>query len=196
MIFCKAPVPGQVKTRLNPELSSIEAALLHRELSERTFKMAARRPLCPVQLWCAPSPDHPFFAEKAGKYGFQLRKQQGADLGERMNHAFSAALTHCPHAILIGCDSPSLTDDDLETALTALNTDADIVLAPAEDGGYVLIGLNRPHPGLFENMPWGTADVLSETRARIDHHRFRYRELKEQWDVDAPGDLLRYRQTF
>lgn len=195
MIFCKAPDPGHVKTRMLPQLSMVEAARLHEELSERTFNMAAQRPLCPVQLWCAPSTDHPYFTEKGGQYDFQLREQQGGDLGERMNHAFSQALTHYFHALIIGCDSPSLTDHDVETALTSLNGETDIVLAPAEDGGYVLIGLNRPHHELFANMPWGSAGVLDETRARIARLGLRCQELDEQWDIDVPDDLRRFRQT-
>jgi glycosyltransferase A (GT-A) superfamily protein (DUF2064 family) len=67
------------------------------------------------------------------------------------------------------------------------------VLAPAEDGGYVLIGLNRPHPELFDNMPWGTARVLDETLNRIEHYKLRHHELNEQWDLDTAKDLARYR---
>ncbi|MFZ2406076.1 MAG: DUF2064 domain-containing protein, partial [Methylobacter sp.] len=62
------------------------------------------------------------------------------------------------------------------------------------DGGYVLIGLNRPHPELFDNMPWGTARVLDETRNRIERYKFRHHELREQWDLDTPEDLDRYRK--
>jgi rSAM/selenodomain-associated transferase 1 len=194
MIFCKAPVAGQVKTRLTPELSAGDAARLYIELSERTMQIATEKRLCPVQLWCAPSTDHDFFANSAATYRLQLRQQQGADLGERMNHAFAVALAEYSHAIIIGCDCPSLTGCDLDIAISALNTGCDIVLAPAEDGGYVLIGLNRPVPELFENMPWGTAEVLNQTRTRIGQTGQRCFELKEQWDVDTFDDLLRYRK--
>jgi rSAM/selenodomain-associated transferase 1 len=110
-----------------------------------------------------------------------------------MHHAFCSALATYSRALLMGCDCPSLTEQDLEQALTALNQENEVVLAPAEDGGYVLIGLNQPRPELFDNMPWGTAQVLDKTRKRIEHWKLRYHELSEQWDLDTPEDLVRYR---
>lgn len=193
MIFCKAPIPGQVKTRLIPELTAGQAAELHIELSTATLQRATQSKLCPVQLWCAPTTGHDFFTASKAAYQLVLKQQQGADLGERMHHAFCSALAGYSHALLMGCDCPSLTEQDLEEALTALNRENDVVLAPAEDGGYVLIGLNRPQPELFANMPWGTARVLDETRGRIARHKLRHHELSEQWDLDTPTDLERYR---
>lgn len=195
MIFCKAPVPGQVKTRLIPELTAEQAAELHIDLSIKTLQRATLSNLCPVELWCAPTIEHVFFAESAATYPLILKQQQGADLGERMHHAFRTALATYSHALLMGCDCPSLTEQDLEEALTALNPENEVVLAPAEDGGYVLIGLSRPHPELFGNMLWGTARVLDETRRRIEHCKLRHHELKRQWDLDTPQDLKRYRAT-
>ena len=193
MVFCKAPVPGQVKTRLIPALSAEQAAELHIELSIKTLQRATRSNLCPVQLWCFPSIDHAFFAESAATYPLRLKQQQGADLGERMHHAFCSALATYSHALLMGCDCPSLTEQDLNEALTALSQDNEVVLAPAEDGGYVLIGLNRPRPELFESLTWGTARVLDETRSRIERCKLRHHGLNEQWDLDTPQDLKRYR---
>jgi len=95
--------------------------------------------------------------------------------------------------LLIGCDCPSLTEQDLEEALTVLNQRRCCVLAPAEDGGYVLIGLNQPHPELFDNMPWGTGLVLEHTRTRIQQNNLDYHALNQQWDVDTPKDLAKYR---
>jgi rSAM/selenodomain-associated transferase 1 len=192
MIFCKAPIPGQVKTRLIPELTVEQAAELHIELSIKTLQRAIQSNLCPVQLWCTPTTDHDFFTASEAAYPLVLKQQQGADLGERMHHAFCSALADYSHTLLMGCDCPSLTEQDLEEALTALNQDNEIVLAPAEDGGYVMIGLNQPHPELFDNMPWGTARVLEQTRARIKRYKLRHHELSEQWDLDTPKDLERY----
>jgi len=196
MIFCKAPVPGQVKTRLISELTAEQAAGLHIELSTQTLQRAIESNLCPVQLWCSPTIDHAFFSASAAAYPITLRQQQGADLGERMHHAFCSALADYSHALLMGCDCPSLTGRDLEQALAALKQDNEIVLAPAEDGGYVLVGLNQPHSELFDNMPWGTAKVLEQTRNRIEHHKLRHHELSEQWDVDTPADLARYKKLI
>ncbi|MFI3155474.1 MAG: TIGR04282 family arsenosugar biosynthesis glycosyltransferase [Methylococcaceae bacterium] len=195
MIFCKAPIPGQVKTRLIPELTAEQAAELHIELSIKTLQRATLNNLCPVQLWCTPSTGHVFFSKLKAAYPLVLKRQQGADLGERMHHAFCSALTAYPHALLMGCDCPSLTEHDLEEAFTALNQGNEVVLAPAEDGGYVLIGLSRPQPELFNNMPWGTDSVLDQTRNRIERYKLRHHELRGQWDLDTPEDLERYR-TF
>jgi len=193
IIFCKAPIPGQVKTRLIPELTAEQAAELHIELSIKTLQRAVQSNLCPVQLWCSPTTDHEFFSKSKAAYPVALKQQQGADLGERMHNAFCSTLADYSHALLMGCDCPSLTEQDLEQALAALSRQNDVVLAPAEDGGYVLIGLNRPHPELFDNMPWGTARVLAQTRNRIERYKLRHHELSEQWDLDTPEDLERYR---
>ena len=196
MIFCKAPVAGQVKTRLTSELTAELAMQVHIELTQRTLQLATQNNLCPVQLWCTPSADYPFFAASAQAYPVTLKQQQGMDLGERMHHAFCSALDTYSHALVVGCDCPSLTEQDLEEALTALNQQKCCVLAPAEDGGYVLIGLNQPHPELFANMPWGTEHVLEQTRIRIKQYNLCCHELKQQWDLDTPEDLVRHRQTL
>lgn len=193
MIFCKAPVPGQVKTRLIPELTAKQAAELHIELSLKTLQKATLSGLCQVQLWCTPTIDHDFFTASAASYPLVLQLQKGVNLGERMHHAFCSSLNTYPRALLMGCDCPSLTERDLEVALTALHQDNEVVLAPAEDGGYVLIGLCHPQPELFDNMPWGSAQVLDQTRSRIAHSKLRHHELNEQWDLDTPKDLERYR---
>ena len=193
MIFCKAPVAGQVKTRLTTKLNAEQAMQVHIELTQRTLQLATLSHLCPVQLWCTPSTVNPFFTASAQIYPVILQQQEGDDLGERMNHAFCQALNRYARALIIGCDCPSLNEQDMEEALTALNQDDCCVLAPAEDGGYVLIGLNQPHPELFDNMPWGTGRVLEQTRTRIRQHNIRFHALRQQWDLDTPVDLARYR---
>jgi uncharacterized protein len=193
MIFCKAPIAGQVKTRLTTDLTAEQAKQVHIELTQRTLQLATQSNLCPVQLWCTPSIGHAFFTASAQNYHVILRQQQGVDLGARMNNAFCLALDSYSRALVIGCDCPSLTLQDLEAALTALNQENFCVLAPAEDGGYVLIGLNQPHPELFVNIPWGTRLVYEHTRTRLKQHNLHYQVLKQQWDLDTPKDLARYR---
>jgi rSAM/selenodomain-associated transferase 1 len=193
MVFCKAPVPGQVKTRMLPVLSAAEAADMHIELSLRTLRVATQSRLCPVQLWCSPTIEHPFFAAAEQKYAVSLFQQTGADLGQKMYDAFCSALSEQYRALIIGCDCPSLTEQDLEQALMALSRPESCVLGPAEDGGYVLIGLNQPHFELFDNINWGTKYVFQQTRVQIDKLNLQYFELGMQWDVDTPDDLIRYR---
>lgn len=192
LIFCKAPIPGRVKTRLQPALPPEQAAAAHRRLTEETLERAFQQPLCPVMLCCAPDVDHAFFRQCAVNYPLQVTDQRGNDLGDRMHNAFAAALSHYRQAILIGCDCASMTADDLRQALAALQNGKDVVIAPAEDGGYVLIGLNAVRPILFSDMPWGSDSVMAETRRRINKAGLNLYELAQQWDVDTIEDWMRY----
>jgi uncharacterized protein len=193
MVFCKTPVSGQVKTRLIPPLTGEEAAQLHCELTEKTLQTATQNHLCEVCLWCSPSIDHLFFTTLAQAYSVELRLQQGMNLGERMHRAFCYALARYGSALIIGCDCPSLTSDDLSQALALLTQGKPCVLAPAEDGGYVLIGLKQPRPALFVDMPWGTDKVLELTRTKLQTLKLDCHELNMQWDLDTTDDLMRYR---
>lgn len=192
LIFCKAPIPGQVKTRLQPALSAEQAAAAHIELTKMTLARAFEKSLCPVWLYCYPDTEHPFFKRCAEQYPLNLAIQRGDDLGIRMLNAFKASLASYRHALLIGCDCPSLTAADLEKALTALQDGDDVVIAPAEDGGYVLIGLNAPQPMLFQDMVWGNERVLPETRRRAKAAKLQTFELDLQWDVDELADWQRF----
>lgn len=192
LIFCKAPVAGQVKTRLQAGLGAAQAVAAHRQLTQLTLARAVRQPLCAIRLYCAPDTGHEFFRQCAEAYPITLATQRGHDLGERMLGAFTEALSRYRHAILIGCDCPSLTVDDLQQALQALQDGEDAVIAPAEDGGYVLIGMNSPQPVLFTGMIWGNENVLAETRRRAAESALGLHELAMQWDVDMPEDWTRF----
>lgn len=187
LVFARAPVPGQTKTRLIPALGAEGAAALHERLVRRTLDVA--RGLAPVTLCCAPGPEHPFFASIAGQPGVELQRQEGADLGERMSRALQAGLTGAPAVLLIGTDCADLQRTDLQEAFAGLAEGADAVLGPAADGGYWLLGLRRWEGVLFEGMPWGTAAVLGRTRAALAGLGWRWRELPLRHDVDRPEDL-------
>ena len=191
LIFAKAPTPGQVKTRLAGKLGRIGAAKLYQRLLRRTLRLASRASLCPVQLWCAPDTRHGFFQRCRRDYGIELRRQQGADLGQRMRHALNIVLRQAPYAVLIGGDCPSLGEMELRAALTALATGRDAVLGPAVDGGYVLIGLRRPNGALFRRIAWESSAVLAVTRRRLRRAGLDWMELPPGWDVDRPADLRR-----
>ncbi len=119
-----------------------------------------------------------------------LVAQEGADLGERMRHAFDYALDAGAALIVIGSDCPVLRAEDLRAARDALQRES-AVIAPAEDGGYVLIGLARRVDGLFTNVDWGTGAVLRQTRVRFAEAQVRCVELAELWDIDRPEDYER-----
>ena len=192
MVFAKAPTPGRVKSRLVPALGEQAAAALHRQLAERTLCTALAAGPGQVELWCAPATDDAFFAACANRHGVGLRAQGEGDLGVRMARALDYALAEGSPALLIGSDCPALTPAYLREAAAALLGGNDAVIGPAEDGGYVLIGLARgPAAPLFEEISWGSTAVMQQTRARLSGLNWRWRELATLWDVDRPEDLSR-----
>jgi rSAM/selenodomain-associated transferase 1 len=187
-ILAKAPLAGLAKTRLAPELGADGAAALQARFIERTVETARQAATGPITLWAAPDRDHPVFQTLSALLGVRLEGQPAGDLGERM----LAALGHGP-ALVIGTDCPALTREHLCAAADVLRSGVDAVVIPVEDGGYALIGTNRPHPGLFSNMPWGTAAVMAETRRRLTRLGLTWREPARLWDVDDVADLERMR---
>lgn len=194
MVFAKAPIPGQVNTRLVPFISAERAAQLQRELIHDRLHECISAALCDVQLCCSPDTEHACFVDCALRYSLSLRQQQGADLGERMAHGQQCALQTYRKAIIIGSDAPALKASAIEQAILALDH-SELVIVPAKDGGYVLIGVNDWIPELLVNVEWGTAQVLAQTLRNADRLGMRYSLLAECWDVDRPEDFLRYR-TF
>jgi rSAM/selenodomain-associated transferase 1 len=136
-----------------------------------------------------PDTGHPFFAACAAEFGVTLHRQRGGHLGERMAHAFEHLLPAGP-ALLIGSDCPSLGAADLRAAAGSLATH-DAVFQPAEDGGYVLVGLAREARGIFEGPAWGEGSVMRDTRSRLRAAAATWREMPMRWDVDRPEDYRR-----
>lgn len=192
-VFAKAPIPGEVKTRLIPALGEQGAAALQGALVTRAIETAVEAGIGPVELWCSPQAGHPFFAECSRRFGVPLIAQGEGDLGARMQRAFAAMLSQVARALLVGSDGPPMTPDYLRAAEAALAEGQDAVLGPAEDGGYVLIGLRRVGAAFFEHIRWSEPDVLAVTRSRIACLGWRHLELPTLWDVDRPEDLKRER---
>jgi hypothetical protein len=186
VVFAKAPVPGRVKTRLAAVLGAAGAAELHRRLVRRTLRTAVDAGVGPVELCGAPDARHGFFADCAAEFGVALAAQGDGDLGARMARVFDRAAP----AVLIGADAPSIRAGDIRAAAQALDRH-DVVVTPAEDGGYVLIGLRAARPALFAGIEWGAPDVLRRTRDRIAAEGCAALELAMRWDVDRPADLDR-----
>jgi uncharacterized protein len=182
IVFARAPVPGQAKTRLAPRLGEWRAAQLHARLTRHAVQTALAARCGPVELHATRR--HRFF----DTLGVQLRVQKGKDLGERMYRALAKARRP---AILIGTDCPMLTPADLRRALRWLQGGCDVVLAPAEDGGYALIGARRVKHEFFENVRWGGAQVYEQTTENLTGYH--WRALRRVWDVDRPQDLERLR---
>ena len=190
-VFARAPIAGRCKTRLIPLLGAEGAAALQHALIRRTLQTAIAANLGTVSLWCASDRQHPAFIACSQQFGVKLVSQCGADLGGRMFHAFTR-LCRQRAAMVIGTDCPALTATELRTAARALLLEGnDAVFVPAEDGGYVLVGLRQAVASLFDDIPWGTERVMDLTRERLRRAGLRWQELPPLWDVDRADDFDR-----
>jgi rSAM/selenodomain-associated transferase 1 len=188
-ILAKAPVAGRVKTRLIPALGAEGAAHLQARLIRRTVEIASEAATGPITLWVSPDGSHQVFADLASAYPIALCAQPDGDLGVRM----LAAIANDIATLVIGTDCPALTPTHLRDAAQVLRGGKPVVI-PADDGGYVLIGLNGPEPAVFADIAWSTSTVMEETRMRLDRLQSGWRELPPLWDVDRPDDLERLRE--
>ncbi len=186
--LAKAPVPGQVKTRLQPPLSAVEAADLHAAMVEHTCRMLCQSGCGEVQLWVEGDSGDSLFT-RCSRYGvLSLRQQRGGNLGQRMATICREGLQSHGAVILVGSDAPALDADYLAAAADALQR-VDAVLGPALDGGYVLLGLRCEVPELFADMPWGTDSVLDETVENLKALGRSFELLRPLPDIDRPEDL-------
>ncbi|HJU06587.1 MAG TPA: TIGR04282 family arsenosugar biosynthesis glycosyltransferase [Nitrospiraceae bacterium] len=199
IIFAKAPIPGEVKTRLCPPLTPDEAASLHGsfvlDMLERSGKAATqgggskRAQGFDRFLACAPSSEHVFFKIMEERHGVRLIDQIGEDLGARMDQAFTTIFgLGYARVLLVGTDLPMLSELIFSQAFHRL-VDHDLVLGPATDGGYFLIGLKQPAPQLFTGIPWSTDQVLAHTQRKADALGLKTALLAPERDIDTIEDL-------
>lgn len=192
VIFAKAPVPGEVKTRLIPVLGADRAALLAQQMFLHTLDQAmaaaSRATHLSVEV-CTPDTDHPFWQQDILHSGVRVTVQGEGDLGQRMLRAVERVSGEGAGCVLIGSDCPALTADILLDVVAAMET-GDMVIVPALDGGYVLLGLHQGYGQLFEAITWSTGDVLALTRQRAEILRLTVRYLPALADIDEPEDLV------
>jgi rSAM/selenodomain-associated transferase 1 len=181
-IFAKAPVPGQVKTRLIPALGAEGAADLAARMLERTVE-AARASGLAVELCGEPDPRQWYSGRK-----LTLRPQGPGGLGERLARAAQRILTGGEPILLVGADCPALTTDRLRTAAETLERH-DCVIHPAFDGGYALLGLKRFDPSIFGGIAWSTPSAGADTIARIRALGWSLVIADTLRDIDEPEDL-------
>lgn len=193
-IMAKAPISGLAKTRLIPHLGADGAAALQRWLLQRTVAAAVIADLGPVTLWCAPDTHHPEFAVCRAFGAVELRHQPEGDLGERM-HAAIAESSATAGTLVIGTDCAVLTPGLLRQAANSLQHH-DATIVPAEDGGYVLIGMRQAGRQAFREVDWSTDRVMTQTRARLTTMNWRWSELPALWDVDRKEDFERLASIF
>jgi uncharacterized protein len=191
LIFAKSPRIGRVKTRLIPLMGERAATDLYIGLLQRELRWIADQTPYAIELWVTPDSAHPVFADLAQRYRLPLLLQRGADLGERMSHAARETLTRYRRVALIGVDCPALSVDHLRQTFAWLAAGTDAVLGPAEDGGYVLMGLGRWDERLFRGHAWGSSEVAETTRQSFIEAGMSWRELLPLWDLDRPDDLTK-----
>ena len=190
IIFTRYPEPGTTKTRLIGALGANGAADLHRQMAERVVDVARELKASTgiaVEIRFAGGDDSKMrqWLGNDMKYTAQV----GLDLGERMDNAFKAGFDQeCDRIVLVGSDCPELTADILEKAFQALDHHP-VVLGPAADGGYYLVGLKQRLSNVFKDIPWGTENVLEETRNALSSLEVSFALLEQLNDVDTPEDL-------
>jgi uncharacterized protein len=190
IIFTRYPEPGKVKTRLIPALGAVGAATLHQRMVEHTMaQVNALRSLrtLRVEVWFTGSS----IAQMQEWLGTDVnyQPQPAGDLGNRMRSAFKTAFSEgYTSAVIVGTDCPDLSSIILEQSFSALERH-NLVLGPAIDGGYYLIGLRRLVPELFEGISWSTAEVLRQTLAIAHQLELTSMLLPYLSDIDLPSDL-------
>jgi len=188
VIFAKAPIPGYAKTRLIEALGAEGAATLAKKMLLYTVAVARQAAVGPVELCVAPDPEHDCLrALEVGSDVIWSRQSEG-DLGMRMATAVQRTLAGGENVICIGTDCVELKALHLQEAAIAL-AQGSVVIAPASDGGYVLLGLSECDPCIFQDIVWSTDSVFKETMARIASLNWRVTQLETLRDIDEPEDL-------
>ena len=198
IIFAKAPIPGEVKTRLCPPLLAREAAKLAEAFLLDEVETFSTLPGCRVSVAFTPADAAPLFRRLLGEQMVPwLALQSPGDLGNRLHTAFAAACPSWWPVAVIGSDSPDLPPGLLEEAFRTLEEDAaDVVVGPTVDGGYYLVAARQAHPALFRGIPWSTPAVLAATVERAEQAGLRVRLLPLWEDVDEIDDLYRLRDRL
>ncbi|HDZ48932.1 hypothetical protein LCGC14_0072990 [marine sediment metagenome] len=190
-LLAKAPLAGQAKTRLAPLLGLEGAANAHADLVRHCVANACTAmPAEKVTLWTALDHAHPLFIELREQFGVMLNAQPEGDLGARVRYALNS--TPGP-SMLMGSDCPSITSA-LITICAQQLAEHDVVMLPAEDGGYGFVGTGQDYPALFEDIPWGTKNVLTTTKQRIAALGLHAVYPAIIWDVDRPEDWQRWKE--
>lgn len=191
LIFVKNLIYGQVKTRLAAAVGNDKALNIYQQLLQHTNNICKNIHANKIVFYSD------FIEEDIWKTKeFKKKIQQGNDLGERMKNAFIKAFeSGFEKVIIVGTDCPQINESILENAFAKLDS-FDVVLGPANDGGYYLLGMKKLQPFLFENIKWSTGSVLKETISRCEKNDLSYFLLPELIDIDEEKDLVHLKETF
>ena len=191
LIFSRRPVAGKVKTRLAQTMGTHRATVLHMRMTLAAIECALEAG-GRAELWVDDDSSHAFFDFCQQGYGLPLRRQQGQDLGERLEHALGSALARHPQAVVLGSDMPALPAASLIQCARALAGGLDAAFVPATDGGYCALGLKRLDSSLFRGLPWGEGAVMEESRKRLHGLGWKWHEEASVADIDEEGDWRQF----
>lgn len=189
MVFAKAPQAGRAKTRLIPALGAEGSAQLAERLLQLTIVQTLAASVGPVELCVTPDPTGPVWQALNLPSGLERSAQGEGDLGERLARAAQRCIDSSEAVMLVGTDCPELTPQRLQAAALALENH-DVVMHPAADGGYTLLGLRRFHPRIFQDIEWSTDSVAHATLCRCGELGWSVHVADCLHDIDQPEDLV------
>jgi len=190
LVMTKSPVLGTVKTRMQPSLSTEQSLALHCALLRQCLTQWTDAAICPIDLWVGG--ELALFQQQLPEFSALAHHVQcEGDLGNRMHHAieFSFSRYSAKGVIVVGSDCPFIDAQYLNQAITKLQQGAPVVIGPANDGGYVLLGLSQPQPGLLSNIEWGSEQVFMQTLERCEQLNIMPAQLPLLSDIDHVDDL-------
>lgn len=195
ILFAKKPIPGEVKTRLQPEYSAEQAAEIAGFLIRASVELAVSAWPGAIYLYAWPNADHPLFHELAREFSINLADQAAGDLGVKMFSALQQGIQRAGSAAILGCDVPHAGWDVIDQANHWLARGRNVI-GPTQDGGYYFIGLQEAKPELFQDVAWGSQQVLRATHVRAATLEMEFEMLKKLRDIDNAGDLWLIAQKY
>ncbi len=195
IIFARQPIPGESKTRLQPGYSPEKSAEIAAFMIRATVELAVSAWPGNVTLSAWPGIDYPLFHQLAREFHIHLTPQAQGDLGAKMLEALRHGVESGASTAIMGCDVPHCGWDVIDQANGWLARGKN-VLGPTEDGGYYLIGLQKAHAELFDDISWGSNRVLETTLARADKLYIEFDFLKKLRDIDTADDLWLAAQKY
>lgn len=185
MVFIKNPRLGRVKTRLAKSIGEVQALAVYKDLLRLTKSVTDPLQVT-KQLWYSSFIDH---KDIWPNDIYDKRLQKGPDLGKRMQYAFQRSFDESfEKAVIIGSDCSALTTDIIRQAFQALDNHR-VVIGPARDGGYYLLGMSQYYPDIFTDKSWSTPTVLTETIEQLQEQNISYTLLPKLNDIDTYKDL-------
>jgi len=194
IMMARAPVSGKVKSRLARTIGNRRAAGVYRNMLRTQISKLLAAKICPLELHvCAPV-QHPLFMAMRRGGVVRVEQQRGNNLGSRMHHAIRSGLQRADAVILIGADVPGISVEQIRQVCTLISGQDELIIMPAEDGGYGLLAMRKVDAGLFRGVHWGSQRVCKQTVKRATQLGISYRLFSSCYDIDFQRDLARLRK--